>query len=84
MGGTEWRCSYMGSGNTVAPRANAFLETTSSSTVDRNIDVRFRSLQVRAGATWGDMSANVDVVAPNYTVDRPTTQKIDCYKAPLD
>lgn len=67
---------------------NAGLETTGGSTTDRNIDVKYTSVQfsLTGSGSWsniGFLGGGV-VVDLNYTVDSVSTSAFNTYLAPLD
>ena len=81
--GTLWRCKA--ANPTTGSRTIVMLETTGSSTVDRNIDVKYSGLERSApGAgyvSWGTAS---QFIAPTYAIDQPTGTQINIYEPPLD
>lgn len=83
MGGALRAC--IASGSTTGSRVIAMLETTGGGTTDRNIDVKFKSLQHRSAGTgyvdWGTAS---QVIAPSYKVTQPTGTQVNVFLPPLD
>jgi hypothetical protein len=61
------------------------IETAGSSTVDRNIDVKYHNLQHSSSGSgfvdWGTASKYMD---PDYDVTQPDDTSINAFRPPLD
>jgi hypothetical protein len=84
MGGTLWSC--YGSSSTTASRVSAMLETTGSSTVDRNIDVKFTGLNwsLSGSSSWTSFGTGTVVHSPSYSNSSVSSTAFNVYLAPLD
>ena len=62
------------------------LETISNNGFDRNIDVKYKSLDVgfTAGGSWQAFDNNDHGADDDYTFDRISNWAFNTYKAPLD
>ena len=74
------------SGASGATRAIAALEVVSSGGTDRNIDVKYTSLDVNftGGNTWRSFNRNSSVVDPYYSLGDVSSTAFNTYLAPLD
>ncbi|MGB8361544.1 MAG: hypothetical protein WCE80_09105 [Acidimicrobiia bacterium] len=84
FGGTLWTCKNLSS--SAAVRAIGMIETTGTSTVDRNIDVKYTNLKYRysGASTWNNFGTATSVVAPSYTYAYVSSTAFNVYLAPLD
>lgn len=85
MSGVVWAC-YQSSASSGAGVA-AGLETTGSSNVDRNIDVKYTNLKtnVTGTSTWGNFgSGSIIITDPSYSNSYVTTNAFNVYLAPLN
>lgn len=84
FGGTLWRC--MSHSATGAIGAAAGLETTGSSTTDRNIDVKYTGLNTSNinSSTWNAFGAGTSIHSPNYSYQYVSTTAFNVYLAPLN
>lgn len=84
FGGTLESCEQSGAEGAVA--VGVGLETTTTSTVDRNIDVVYRQLErrVQNNGNWQNLNPNTVSFDPNYLVSPVSDTRINVYLAPLD
>lgn len=84
FGGSLRRCKS--SGATGATIIGAALETAGSSTVDRNIDVRYKNLEFNlVGFTpWASADIQGHFESPNYSFTYVSATAFDVFLAPLD
>lgn len=92
-GGTGWGVYFGGSQRACldsnasgAIGAVAALETLTSDTTDRNIDVKYTSLEVnfKGGTTWWSFNRTHERVDPNYSRTDVSATAFNTYLAPLD
>ncbi|MFA6575294.1 MAG: hypothetical protein WCS84_07715 [Nocardioides sp.] len=82
MGGNFHQCVNQGS--STGSRVSVMLETTGTSLVDRNIDVKYTGLEYLIGS-WVDLeNANLSPVDNFYTVTAPANGKVNAFLTPLD
>lgn len=77
------------SGANYASRVVGALETTGTSTVDRNIDAKYTSVyyNLRGDGVWynfGTWTLSPSYVDPNYSISAPSATSCNVYLAPLD
>jgi hypothetical protein len=84
FGGVLWSCKSAGA--TGATRAIGMIETTGSSSTDRNIDVKYTNLQLNniSSNTWNNFGNAASSVAPNYSFANVSTTAFNVFLAPLD
>jgi hypothetical protein len=82
--GVLWTC--LNAGVTAAVQVTAGLETTGTSSVDRNIDVKYTNLErnMQGSTTWVNLVHNLTIVNPNYDLDIVNNRAHNAYLAPLD
>lgn len=90
---TRWGLYFAGtmracidSGSSGAIFADAGIEAQQSGTTDRNIDVKYTSLDVNfsSGGTWSSFNRNDSVVNPNYSLTDVSSTAFNTFLAPLD
>lgn len=66
--------------------ATATIEVVSSGGADRNVDVKYTSLNVNfnIGSAWSNFSHNVSSADPNYSFGAVSNTAFNTYLAPLD
>lgn len=63
----------------------AGLETSGASTTDRNIDVRYWTMQyLLSGGSWANLGFVSNNLDPSYSFSNPVTTNFNTYLAPLD
>ncbi len=84
FGGSERAC--LDSGASASITAAAGLETVSSDGTDRNIDVKYDSVNVKftGNSSWFDFDNNTSSADPSYSFSRVSSTAFNTYLAPLD
>jgi hypothetical protein len=92
-GNTLWGLYFAGSqracidsGASGATLVDVGIEAQQSGTTDRNIDVKYTSLDVNftGGGAWSNFNRNDLIVDDNYSLADPSSTAINTYLAPLD
>lgn len=82
--GTQRAC--LNSGAAGATKTGASLEVVSNDGADRNIDVKYTSLDVNftSGSAWNTFSHNATYVDPNYSFGAVSNTAFNTFLSPLD